>query len=447
MDQQIYRVVFNGETVPNADVEQVKRNVAALFKVDVPKIAHLFSGKRFVLKESTDLDTVRKYAGQFRNNTGALCKITGTAVNPGTAAGTQQQAGQTAPARTMEADPVPEIPGSFYETRYRVIFKGETTPGKHINDVRYNLGGYYRVEPERLQHLFTGQPVTIKDGTDFWTAAALMNRFAGFGAACRLETIDPPASKTTDCEGSGKGDDDSEERIKSLSEKLYEDLNATYKQVQQEHRIEKKNKEFQKNDTLMGCLSLLIIAAAITLLIATPLRWYMCLLGAIGCFLVIVPFAKTWDTRYADMFLWKMEKEKRKNAPLFAATLKKWVDELPATDRAKPYLTTMADKKAAEKRNRKKHKKYFQIIYPEKAAAAAVPPGTSPDRAAQPQNIEVRCPKCGSNSVTAGFRGFSWKKGILTSFFLGPLGGAIAGSAGENKPVYICQQCRNKWPR
>ena len=56
---------------------------------------------------------------------------------------------------------------------YRVVFNGETTPGKHINDVRYNPAGYYRVEPERLQHFFTGQPVTIKDGAEFCTAAAL----------------------------------------------------------------------------------------------------------------------------------------------------------------------------------------------------------------------------------------------------------------------------------
>ena len=95
MEQKIYRVVFNGEITPNADVEQVKRSTAALFKVDVSKIAHLFSGKRFVLKESTDLNAVRKYAGQFQKNTGAICRITGPPVNTGTTPQPQQQIART----------------------------------------------------------------------------------------------------------------------------------------------------------------------------------------------------------------------------------------------------------------------------------------------------------------------------------------------------------------
>lgn len=438
MGQQTYRVVFQGETIPSADIELVKRNVAALFRVDVSRVEHLFSGKKFVLKESMEPGTVRKYAEQFQKTTGARCVITGPGVNTGTTGKQRSRPEQAAPA-------------PFYETRYRVIFKGETAPGKSINEVRTNLGTFYRVAPERLQHLFTGKRITLKDASDFWTAADFLKRFTGFGAVCHVEPVNPPENKTespAEPPGPVVEKQSEEERIKSLSGKLYEDLTAVYKQVRQEYRVEQKNKEFQRNDNVMGCLFLLSIVAAIILVIATPLKWYMGLLGAVGCTLVLSPFMKTWDTRYVDVFLWRMEGEKRKNFPLFAATLKKWVDELPAADRAKIYLSTMADKIIAEKGNSEKREKYFRIIYPAKITAKMGIPGSKPGRPApQPRNLTISCPKCGSNQVTTGFRGFNWKKGIAVSLFLGPLAGAVLGSSRENAPAYICQKCGKKWPK
>lgn len=57
---------------------------------------------------------------------------------------------------------------------------------------------------------------------------------------------------------------------------------------------------------------------------------------------------------------------------------------------------------------------------------------------------KITCPKCGSNQIVAGKRGFSLGKAIVGSAFT--LGvGAVAGLAGKNKIVINCLNCGHKW--
>jgi DNA-directed RNA polymerase subunit M/transcription elongation factor TFIIS len=68
---------------------------------------------------------------------------------------------------------------------------------------------------------------------------------------------------------------------------------------------------------------------------------------------------------------------------------------------------------------------------------ARLKPATSVDDA-------VRCPKCGSTSVTASKSGFSGGKGCLGALLFGPLG-VLCGSCGGNKMFSVCMKCGHKW--
>ncbi len=69
-----YKVVFSGEIAEGQDVESVKADVAALYKVSVEKCEELFSGRRVTVKDNLDAQTAQKYKDVFEK-TGAICRI------------------------------------------------------------------------------------------------------------------------------------------------------------------------------------------------------------------------------------------------------------------------------------------------------------------------------------------------------------------------------------
>lgn len=74
MSEELYEVAFSGAILEGADIEQVKVKVAAMFKADASKLAHLFSGKRVVIKKNIDQVTANKYKAALIN-AGADCEI------------------------------------------------------------------------------------------------------------------------------------------------------------------------------------------------------------------------------------------------------------------------------------------------------------------------------------------------------------------------------------
>ena len=57
---------------------------------------------------------------------------------------------------------------------------------------------------------------------------------------------------------------------------------------------------------------------------------------------------------------------------------------------------------------------------------------------------DVRCPKCGSDQVTANQRGVKVTRSLVTGFFLGPLGW-LAGVPGRRSIIITCLACGNRW--
>jgi len=74
MSEELYEVAFSGVILEGADIEQVKAKVAAMFKADATKLAHLFSGKRVVIKKNIDQATANKYKTALMN-AGADCEL------------------------------------------------------------------------------------------------------------------------------------------------------------------------------------------------------------------------------------------------------------------------------------------------------------------------------------------------------------------------------------
>ncbi|MDN6860636.1 hypothetical protein QO207_28930 [Pseudomonas sp. CAN2814] len=56
-----YEIAFSGQTVPGAQLDTVKANLAKLFQADAQRIALLFSGRRMVIKNNLDAEAAEKY--------------------------------------------------------------------------------------------------------------------------------------------------------------------------------------------------------------------------------------------------------------------------------------------------------------------------------------------------------------------------------------------------
>ncbi len=57
---------------------------------------------------------------------------------------------------------------------------------------------------------------------------------------------------------------------------------------------------------------------------------------------------------------------------------------------------------------------------------------------------EIRCPKCGSNQLAAGNKGFGLGKAAVGGLLLGPVG-LLGGFVGSGQVMLSCLRCGNRW--
>ena len=111
MNNENFEVVFAGKLVPGAELEQVKAKVAAIFKTDAAKVAHLFSGNAVVIKKGIDQAMAQKYLAAMQS-AGAVCEIRDASqAAPVVAEVAAQPAVRPAPAKkapTSNARPAPQ---------------------------------------------------------------------------------------------------------------------------------------------------------------------------------------------------------------------------------------------------------------------------------------------------------------------------------------------------
>ena len=74
MEKASYNIIFRGEIAEGQDIDEVKKNMAALFKVSDEKTEQLFSKRAVNIKKSVDHATTLKYKEAIEK-AGALCSI------------------------------------------------------------------------------------------------------------------------------------------------------------------------------------------------------------------------------------------------------------------------------------------------------------------------------------------------------------------------------------
>ena len=74
MDELLYEAAFSGQIHDDAKLDEVKANIARIFKADEVTMAQLFSGKRIVIKKNLTAEAADKYSIAF-TKAGAICEL------------------------------------------------------------------------------------------------------------------------------------------------------------------------------------------------------------------------------------------------------------------------------------------------------------------------------------------------------------------------------------
>jgi hypothetical protein len=61
---------------------------------------------------------------------------------------------------------------------YRLIFNGEIVDGFHEQDVKKNLASFFKGEVQKLDQLFTVQPIVTKKAVDHQTSVRYKKNFS-----------------------------------------------------------------------------------------------------------------------------------------------------------------------------------------------------------------------------------------------------------------------------
>ncbi len=139
MSQNSFAVVFNGKLVEGAEIDQVKRNVAALFKVDVAKVERLFSGATVAIKKGVDEQTATKYRAAL-HKAGAICRVVDTAAKATPA--------QEAPSKSSALEgAVLDAPGTVLVEHEEVAAPQIDTSGMSMDAVGAELTEHEEVAP------------------------------------------------------------------------------------------------------------------------------------------------------------------------------------------------------------------------------------------------------------------------------------------------------------
>ena len=80
--------------------------------------------------------------------------------------------------------------------QYDVVFHGEFSPEYDIDEAKAKLAKIFKLKPETVESLFSGQTVTIRKNVDAITAQKYQKAAAGCGVIFELEPLEDPAEST-----------------------------------------------------------------------------------------------------------------------------------------------------------------------------------------------------------------------------------------------------------
>lgn len=75
------------------------------------------------------------------------------------------------------------------QERYHVVFRGEIQEGKAVDEVKQRLMSMFGLPRERLEQVFAGQPLMVKEQVSYEEALKYKTAFEGAGTVCRMEPV------------------------------------------------------------------------------------------------------------------------------------------------------------------------------------------------------------------------------------------------------------------
>ncbi len=128
-----YNIVFEGKTVPEKDIDSVKKALMNILKADEQSIDRLFSGKRVLIRKNVEASTAKKFLKAFED-VGAVCNLEQVKVSGEVSASNQHEGVETTEADSgkNQAVPVSAQPARTADGGEMIITNIETVPGKSI---------------------------------------------------------------------------------------------------------------------------------------------------------------------------------------------------------------------------------------------------------------------------------------------------------------------------
>lgn len=100
-----YHIIFEGKLTGEVAPEQVKKNLASVFKMNATQVESLFTGKPVAIKRDVDETVAKKYIAVFKK-AGAVCTVTpaGASATPKAAQKPQAKPATTGASASASAD-------------------------------------------------------------------------------------------------------------------------------------------------------------------------------------------------------------------------------------------------------------------------------------------------------------------------------------------------------
>jgi hypothetical protein len=74
-------------------------------------------------------------------------------------------------------------------TLYNVIFEGKVAPGRDLESVKKAMMNLLKMNSQGIERIFSGQPISLKNGVNIITAEKYQKAIEAAGAVCKVEPI------------------------------------------------------------------------------------------------------------------------------------------------------------------------------------------------------------------------------------------------------------------
>jgi len=75
--------------------------------------------------------------------------------------------------------------------RYKILFNGKVAKGRDLDEVKRNLKSLFKVGDSKIEQLFSGRVIVIKDSIDYEATMKYRMAFETAGAVCKVKEISP----------------------------------------------------------------------------------------------------------------------------------------------------------------------------------------------------------------------------------------------------------------